>query len=398
MKETFTYFKLECKRAWKHLPLFLTGAIMLAALLSIIALLAGKALYGEGAVGRIQVGVILPPEDYLSEQAVRALGSMESVESICDFQYVTEEEGEKGLKDGSLAALLIVPENFVTGIIDGTNQPIDTVLREPLSLESLALKEITSAGARTLSTAQAAIYAADELCILENQRDFIPQTEAELNRIYMNYSLNRDVYFMENKVSAAGDIGAVEYFAMSGAVLLLIFCGIPASPLMGKRSKVFCQKLKFLGIGNKAYITGEILSVWMLLLAVCITVAAVCLYKGIIQWEAAVMQWSVFLLVSLAAAAIITAVYEGAGSQIPAMMILFWGGILMAFLCGGILPSSFLPEGVKTVGNFLPFKPMMDGVQYAVTGTGEGLQIGFALSGIIVLAFFAAVLGRKRYG
>ena len=43
MKETFTYFKLECKRAWKHLPLFLTGAIMLAALLSIIALLAGKA-------------------------------------------------------------------------------------------------------------------------------------------------------------------------------------------------------------------------------------------------------------------------------------------------------------------------------------------------------------------
>ena len=131
---------------------------------------------------------------------------MESVESICDFQYVTEEEGEKGLKDGSLAALLIVPENFVTGIIDGTNQPIETVLREPLSLESLALKEITSAGARTLSTAQAAIYAADELCILENQRDFMPQAEAELNRIYMNYSLNRDVYFKENKVSAAGDI------------------------------------------------------------------------------------------------------------------------------------------------------------------------------------------------
>ena len=50
------------------------------------------------------------------------------------------------------------------------------------------------------------------------------------------------------------------------------------------------------------------------------------------------------------------------------------------------------------MGNFLPFKPMMDGVQYAVTGTGEGLQIGFALIGIIVLAFFAAVLGRKRYG
>ena len=77
---------------------------MLALLLGTIALLAGKVLYGEEALERIKAGVVLPADDKVAKQAMDMLSSMDSVESICDFLYMDEEEGRKRLEEGELSA------------------------------------------------------------------------------------------------------------------------------------------------------------------------------------------------------------------------------------------------------------------------------------------------------
>ena len=61
------------------------GAIALLFLAGAIALLAGRALYGDAAAGRVAVGVVLPKEDALARQMVSMISSLDSVKSLCDF-------------------------------------------------------------------------------------------------------------------------------------------------------------------------------------------------------------------------------------------------------------------------------------------------------------------------
>ena len=68
MKIRLFYLKLELKRALKCLPLMAAGAAVLMFFMGAAALLAGKALYGGPAAGRITVGAVLPENDALAKQ------------------------------------------------------------------------------------------------------------------------------------------------------------------------------------------------------------------------------------------------------------------------------------------------------------------------------------------
>lgn len=127
------------------------------------ALLAGKALYGGQAAGRITVGVALPENDILAKQVTSMLSSLESVKSICDLSYMSREECLEGMENGELLAALLVPEGFVQDIMSGVNTPVPVLLPENAGVESRIFKELADAGAQTLSAAQAGIYAGDEV-------------------------------------------------------------------------------------------------------------------------------------------------------------------------------------------------------------------------------------------
>ena len=86
--------------------------------------LAGRALYGDAVTGRISVGVVLPEGDRTARQAASMLSSMESVKSLCDFIYMDEEACRESLAEGELAAALLVPDDLVSGIMNGENTPI----------------------------------------------------------------------------------------------------------------------------------------------------------------------------------------------------------------------------------------------------------------------------------
>ena len=109
MSMYLVYWKLELKRAYQRFPQMLAGAIALLFLAGAIALLAGRALYGDAAVSRVTVGVTVPG-DALSRQMVSMISSLDSVKSLCDFQYLEREECLKGLQDGRLNAVMDLPE------------------------------------------------------------------------------------------------------------------------------------------------------------------------------------------------------------------------------------------------------------------------------------------------
>lgn len=395
MSARLVYLKLELKRACKKLPHIIAGAIVLILLAGTVAFLASKMLYGDQAAGRITVGVVLPEGDVLAKKAMAMAGSLESVKSICDFEYMGREESLEKLKAGEIYAVMEVPEGFVQDIMNGTNTPVRIVLPAGAGLESRIFKELTDAGAKTLGASQAGIYAGDDLCVLEGMTDSIPRLEADLNRLFLGYSLPRMDYFKNVHVTATGDVDTVHFYAISAAVLFLVLCAIPVSAYLAPAGLAMRQKLALIGIGNATVIGVRILGLGLLMAAVALPALAAAGGFGWVTWSLPGVL--TIAAVCLSVSSMVVFLYQAAGSLMGGVMLLFLAATAMHFLAGGFLPLVFLPASFRAAAPVLPSYIFMEGVKMAVTSVWSVAvfcKLAAVAAGFFLLSLWVEV-GRK---
>lgn len=68
MRTYMIYLLLTGKRLLRQLPYFLAGLAVMVLLVGMAAFSASKVLYGETSLKKIEVGVVLPEDDALSEK------------------------------------------------------------------------------------------------------------------------------------------------------------------------------------------------------------------------------------------------------------------------------------------------------------------------------------------
>ena len=118
MRTYMIYLLLTGKRLLRQLPYFLAGLAVMVLLVGMAAFSASKVLYGETSLKKIEVGVVLPEDDALSEKITKMIASLDSVESLCDFSYLEHDEAFQKMKSGELQAVFEVPSGMVR-----TSQP-----------------------------------------------------------------------------------------------------------------------------------------------------------------------------------------------------------------------------------------------------------------------------------
>lgn len=392
MAAKLVYLKLELKRACKKLPHMAAGAIVLMAMLGTIAFAASRLLYGDATLKRVTVGVVLPEEDRIAKQLVRMLGTYDSVRSVCEFSYMDGDEAGRQLQSGEIFGILTVPEGMVQGIMDGTNIPVTITLPQGNALENRVFKELTGAGARTLGSAQAGIYAGDQLLVNCDLAEGISMLEADLNRIYLAYSLPRADLFERQRVSATGDVDTLQFYGISAFVLYLLLAAIPVSGYLTPESRVMSQKLSLAGIGPWSATAARLAGLGVLLMA-----AALPAVLGALKFEVLDFSWLLIpalAAVCLAAAALILFFYEAAGTLLGGVMLLFLGAVLLLFLSGGFLPLVFLPRQVRALAPFLPTTALIDGVKMIVTGSYGAA--GWLKPVAMAAVFYGLTVGVRR--
>jgi len=224
MKAGFLYFKLQCKRYSRILPVILTESLLIAAFIVILGSVSMKVLGESRAFAQIEVGVVSKEDAALTGLLVSFVEGMDSFEENCSFVLMDEDKAYEALERGDLYAAVFLPEGVLESILNGTNIPAKVVLSRACSeLETAVFKEVADAGGRLLSIAQAGIYAADALCIELKCRELIPQAENYLNDAYLEYALNRETIFELEEVSATGKVGVIVYYGIS----LLLCRGLP---------------------------------------------------------------------------------------------------------------------------------------------------------------------------
>ncbi len=398
MKTWIAFFIVECKRTWKTLLKsignFCACLLLTAALVAVFSAL----MQNAQVFHKVNIGIAIPEGESISRLATQYISSMDSVRSVCDFYYLDEKEAVEQLKQGTLQAVVVLPEGFYHDVQVGINPPAQIYFPKDAAQNTQVFEELVTAGVSFLQTAEAGVYAALDTASyygVELQGAGLGDTIAYL---FANQMLKRDSVYSAQMLSPLGNLSVVEYYYAAGFVILLMMCGIQFGFLYGKRKRSVEDQLKIRGVGSIRQSVVKVLVMTMFLYVTGIlyyfagigiasrTKTYFVLYQGKI--------WYVLLFLCLGIAIYFHVLYELAGTSSQAAVFVFAVNIITIIGTGVLIPEAYLGREIAGISRFLPMKywnayaaGILEGElsKEAVAGTVFFLLIGMAAGALLSL-------------
>lgn len=346
------------------LPALWIKAVILAVVAGVIAFCGQKISAGKNR-DPVLIGYTAA-QDRMTEMAVSFVENMESVKNWCKLVPVTEAEGMDRLKDGSLAALIVLPDDVLQGILDGSNRPATLYIAGEQSASGMIFEELARAGVGMLCTAQAEIYAAGDLVREYGGAEQDAQLQAyavDLDELYrqidsynLSIVLKREQYFKERTLSATGNEGTAVYFGSVLCTLYLLTAGLFLLPYLSRKQE---EQLWFsgrLGISAAVQCAGKSLIAFMLWTAQLVPLFLLWMFfrnKLPVSWAGfggigEVLAGGLFLIFWVQLAAM--------WSEKRKVALLCAGllAIVLAYFAGCFVPPALMPKAAESLSAFLP--------------------------------------------
>ena len=396
MKTWIAFFVVECKRTWKTL-LKSIGSFCVCLLLTAVLVAAFSTIMRNAQVfQKVNIGIAIPEGESISRLATQYISSMDSVRSVCDFYYLDEQEAVEQLKQGTLQAVVVLPEGFYHDVQVGINPPAQIYFPKDAAQNTQVFEELVAAGVSFLQTAEAGVYAALDTASyygIELQGAGLGDTIAYL---FANQMLKRDSVYSARMLSSMGNLSVVEYYYAAGFVILLMMCGIQFGFLYGKRKRSVEDQLKIRGVGS---IRQSVVKVLVMTMFLYVT--------GLLYYFAGIgiadrtgtyfvfylgTTWYALLLLCLGIAIYFHVLYELSGSSSQAAVFVFAVNVITIIGAGVLIPEAYLGKEIAGISRFLPMKywnayaaGMLEGEisKKSVAGTVLFLLMGMAAGGFL---------------
>ena len=389
MKTWIAFFIVECKRTWKTL-LKSIGSFCACLLLTAVLVAAFSAIMQNAQVfQKVNIGIAIPEGESISRLATQYISSMDSVRSVCDFYYLDEQEAVEQLKQGTLQAVVVLPEGFYHDVQVGINPPAQIYFPKDAVQNTQVFEELVTAGVSFLQTAEAGVYAALDTASyygVELQGAGLGDTIAYL---FVNQMLKRDSVYSARMLSSMGNLSVAEYYYAAGLVILLMMCGIQFGFLYGKRNRSVEDKLKIRGVGSirQSVVKILVMTEFLYVTGLLYYFAGI----GVAGWTKMYFvfyqgtTWYALLLLCLGIAIYFHVLYELSGSSSQAAVFVFAVNVITISGAGVLIPEAYLGKEIAGISRFLPMKywnvyaaGMLEGELFkeAVTGTVFFLFVG----------------------
>lgn len=401
MKRFIAYFLLQGKRALRLLP----QALAITLLLTCAAALGGAVLATQRASDasrrKALVGVVANEDAPYVMSGLHALETFDSSRDEISFLAMDEAEAQKRLRDGTLSAYLLVPDDFFEAMYSDEVHPIRFItLDGAAGLDTLLAAELADAVARLVTETLNAEYGAVRYA-MDHPTDMNPyEADDELIDRYFSIVLDREKLFRVETVGISGALGFGGYYFCGFAVAFLLLWGIGASPLFSRRSDELSLMLRAKGFGAARQVLGEFCAFYLLMLAgvLCAALAGVCLlrrYAADISelWDvppATLVAALAFLVLALGAMQFF--LYELVPEHPGGMLLQFLNAVVQSYAAGCFYPWSFFPEGLRQFGAALPAGIALRYFCGVLSGSGGSAA---AMAGC-ALAFLALSVGIRQ--
>lgn len=385
------YFKLTlgrlCQQRW-----LLAGLALLCLLLPFGAGRAADVLLSRGVdFHGVTLAITAPEGDGVPQQLERFMGNMEDIAQYCRIVSMDGAEAMRALEAGEVTAVLELPEDFIHGVMWGTNPDLRLIVPAGRPLESLLLLWVGQSACDILSAFQSGVYAVLDL-YEENPPPGLGREDVvfDINLRYISLALDRTGMFRTEEISATRSLpislhyalALISYFALSAAPLFV--------PVYGGDWLRPQRRLRAAGRGTAAgYFAGIAASAAVLLL---LLLPALALAGGGISLSliGAALGMALFCSIFCSVCCLIS--QSAAGCGVAAFTI----SLVSLALAGGVVPPVLLPGPMRKLSWLSP----VTWLQRLAAGT-MGYPIppsawaGSALTGV-GMAALALILYRRR--
>lgn len=362
MKQHGKYIGYQLKRALRHGPQMILGAIVLALLAGTIAFCTIKEMESSGTSVSVPIAVVIEDQSDMMNLLLSFLADMPSTEQHFVFRVMSEQNAYHALADGSLAAIMLVPKDVISGIMDGTNLHVQVLLSEKNALAAILLQELSAAGAKTLSAAQAGTYAMTTLYRSAGRADALPDAYTALDLRNLGYALSRGDLFHTVHANATGEESVLIYYLASGILLFLLLFGICYLSFYGKSTAACHAKERACGIGYPTVLLGRFGGILLYQFFLFLLFTALTPYLAqsfLLSVSDCLHMLGFFALLLFGISAFFFFLYELVPAPGYAMLLLFLLSILMMLVSGCFVPNAFLPAWCKRFAAFLPVRTFM---------------------------------------
>lgn len=342
-------FKLTLVRLCQQRRL-LAGLALLCLLLPLGAGQAAQYLLSRGVdFSGVTLAVTAPEGDHVPRLLEQYMGDMEDIAQYCKIVSMEQPAAMDALERGEVTAVLVLPQDFIRGVMWGENPDLRLVVAGDRPLESLLLLWVGQSACDILSAFQAGVYA-----VLELYEQAPPpgltrdQVVLDINLRYISLAMNRGGMFQTQTVSATQalpvslhyTLSLTAYFSLSAAPLLV--------PLYSGTWLRFQRRLR--GVGRGTW-TGYLSSVAAGTAALLLLIFPALLLTGTGNPLAlAGCSLLMALFASVFASVCCLAAENAAGCGVAA----FTAALLSLALAGGIVPPVLLPASLRRLSWLSP--------------------------------------------
>lgn len=375
MNQVVSYLYLQWKRTFQSL-------IKAIAILLLVAIVLGGLFYTVGQVLKakdislVRVGMVIPEDEATSKYVMDIIGSMDSVKSICSFEYVSELKAIEGYNDGTYEAVVILPLGFYHDVQVGLNPPAKIYVPENAGLMSYLFRELLVAGVSYLQTAEAAVYATLDVSSEYGSKIERSQIGNVIALKYLDEVFGRNKVFSSEEISVFKNISMDMYYSLALLTILLMFSGIIFNKMYGGSNKSVDNMLKIRGINvfigallkiivmiPYIFITGMVFILLQIKIAELIKITPVKVSLNTYGWV---------LLLAVTLAIYFQIIYGITDDAKKGIFVLIIINIIGAICSGLIIPSAYMAEWTNLIGNILPMKYWMK-MLYMTFGLGGAL-------------------------
>lgn len=389
MKKTLALYQLWFKLAARSIPTILSGTLILAVFVAGTAFAGVKLLSSQDNADKVPVALVINDDNTYTQMALSYLLEEETIKKTCVFTEMTEEEAENALKNGSVLAAVIIPEEFMAKVLYGRDVTAQLILSDGKeTAQSKLFQKMIRSGAMDLVTAQSAIYAVDDLCRTAGI-DAIKESEDYLNFHLLMYALRRNTYFGQRILSDTGDLSTVQFYAAGGIVLLLMLGGITCGGLLKKEEEAYISAIYRVGIRPYSLLLAKLLSTSAVYTGIAVLLYLAAVFFGTVRFSLGALLGLAVLVLTVFSVNLL--IFQIAGNRAAGTLAGFLVTVVMMFLSGNFIPASFLPKLVNQIGNFMPTKWATKLCGQILTGEILHQSVSACLTALAVM-FAAAVL------
>lgn len=359
----------DLKRLKNYIVSIIVATLIIATICGIAGSLISKNIYKSGTKEIIGIGYYLPDDgkEAMNNMGISMLEDMESMKSTATLiQTSTIEEGYELLEQKKILYFIIVPEKFISSIMNGTNTPLEIIVWDNSSITSYIANEMFMSYAKYLGLAQSSVYSVIDVAYSNNLTDDERKSlRTTVNLTFLDRSLNKDTFFQVVDVSKQGQASLLQHYLASAVMLTLIFMSFVLMPHLQGYNQALRVKLDTFNMGSHHILISNLIS--------CVAglyISFIPCFVGISIVNKSFNPLGLIKIIPslIIIGFIIALVAVLTRSIFAANMTMLIVGVAIAYIGGGIIPRAMLPSIIQELSQLMPGRLLIENISAALYG------------------------------